>query len=56
MTATIEHEPFCLPRPGESEPRIESFPVTRYGSDGYPTGSRATVTRCQECGAQTLVG
>ena len=47
----IRHEEFCLPRPGLTEPRIESY---NYFDDDPKSGrSRAThrVTRCLECGA-----
>ncbi len=47
---SVRHEEFCLPRPGEQEPRIEGF--MSYEDD--PAGrSRpvAFVTRCIECGA-----
>ena len=51
--AKVRHEEFCLPRPGESEPRIESYP---HLADDPKTGrSQPThdVTRCLECGAAT---
>ena len=52
-TSTIEHQRYCLPRPGEQEPRTETFTAERYGPDGTVT-SRPTVERCIECGAQTV--
>jgi hypothetical protein len=50
-TPEVRHEDFCLPRPGATAPRIESY---FYYSDDEKSGrSSAThkVTRCQECGA-----
>lgn len=47
----IRHEEFCLPRPGEDGPRVESY---SYLGDDLKSGrSRpvAQVTRCIECGA-----
>lgn len=49
----VRHEEFCLPRPGLTEPRIETFAAM---SDDPKTGkSQPThdVTRCLECGAAT---
>jgi hypothetical protein len=48
-TPKIRHEEFCLPRPGASEPRIESYAYL----DDASGQSRPThdVTRCLECGA-----
>ncbi len=53
-TVEIEHEKFCLPRPGAKEPRIESFRSERIAADGVTVASRPRVTRCQECGAQIV--
>ena len=47
----LRHEDFCLPRPGEEAPRVESYPYT---ADDPATGRSVVthrVTRCQECGA-----
>ncbi len=47
----LRHEEFCLPRPDETAPRIETFP---YLQDNPATGRSTkthTVTRCLECGA-----
>jgi hypothetical protein len=48
--AEIRHEEFCLPRPGLTGPRIESY----VHSDDDPTTGRSrpthNVTRCIECG------
>jgi hypothetical protein len=53
-TPKVRHEEFCLPRPGETEPRIESYFF--YGDDtargGRPKPTHR-ITRCIECGAQT---
>ncbi len=53
---TIEHATFCLPRPGATEPRIESFTLTRYADDGITAVAFPRVTRCIECGEQVVVG
>ncbi len=55
-TTTIDHEKFCLPRPGADEPRIESFTVPRTAQDGVTHIGQARVTRCIECGAQSVEG
>lgn len=49
----VRHEEFCLPRPGEQEPRMETYP---HMGDDPETGRSAPthdVTRCLECGAAT---
>ena len=53
MTVKVRHEDFCLPRPGESEPRVESY--VHMGDDPASGRSAPThdVTRCLECGAAT---
>lgn len=53
----FRHEDFCLPRPGEDAPRIETYRVPIYdgGAGVYPTGS-TEVCRCIECGAATYNG
>jgi hypothetical protein len=50
-TKSIRHEEFCLPRPGEKEPRVEGF--VAYADDAQTGRSRpaAFVSRCLECGA-----
>ena len=55
MTSDLKHEDFCLPRPGETEPRTETYTATRSDSAGQVT-SRPVVHRCVECGAQTVSG
>ncbi len=55
VTAVL-HEPFCLPRAGEPEPRMESYRLPRYAGDGTTVVSHATVQRCIECGAQVVIG
>ena len=51
VVTEVRHEEFCLPRPGQAEPRIEVYP--HY--EDHPKSGRAyqthTVTRCIECGA-----
>ena len=54
--STLRHELFCLPRPGESEVRTESYNAPRYAPDGVTTVSVARVHRCMECAAQTVDG
>lgn len=46
----LNHEEFCLPRPGEEAARIEGF--VAYSDDERTGRSRpvAFVTRCLECG------
>lgn len=50
---SVRHEDFCLPRPGEEGPRVESYPYL--ADDPATNRSRvvARVTRCVECGATT---
>lgn len=52
---TLRHEPFCLPRTGEDAPRTESYRAERTDEQGRVT-SRPTIYRCQECGAQVVIG
>lgn len=54
-TTTLRHLDFCLPRPGASEPRVESYRVERSNQAGVVVG-RPLVVRCVECGAQTVDG
>lgn len=51
VTVQVRHEEFCKPRPGESEPRVETYPYI--GDDASTGRSRPThdITRCVECGA-----
>lgn len=51
VTAKVRHEDFCMPRPGETKPRIESY--VHMGDDPKTGRSAPThdVTRCLECGA-----
>lgn len=51
VTAKVRHEEFCLPRPGETKPRVESY--VHMGDDPASGRSAPThdVTRCLECGA-----
>ncbi len=55
-STTILHQQFCLPRPGEDEPRIESYQAERTGPDGLTVTARPTITRCLECGSMTIDG
>ena len=45
----LHHEEFCLPRPGESKPRLEGYVAYRDGEGGRSVPT-AFVTRCLECG------
>ncbi|MGI9157700.1 MAG: hypothetical protein ACR2FG_13890 [Marmoricola sp.] len=57
MTNTnLQHERFCMPRPGEREVRLETYSQTRYGQDGVTAVGAARVSRCIECGAMTVDG
>lgn len=53
--SAVDHEPFCTSRPGQLEPRMESYRLPRYSDDGKVTG-QASIDRCIECGAQTVQG
>lgn len=55
MPDTLQHEDYCLPRPGADAPRIESYRSERTDDTGRVT-SRPVVTRCIECGAQETRG
>lgn len=52
----IKHAYFCLPRPGLTEPRLESFHRDRTGDDGTTVIARPRVTRCLECAEQFVEG
>lgn len=56
MTDHLEHERFCLPRPGEAEVRTETYRLPRTGQDGITIASWATVHRCLECGRMNVDG
>jgi len=56
MTTQLRHEPFCLPRPGNAEPRVETFHAERWNDAGTVVVSRPVVTRCVECGTQEVEG
>ncbi len=50
MSATLlDHEIWCLPRPGEAEPRVERYTANREDTDGHVV-ARILCTRCLECG------
>ncbi len=56
-TATaLTHEPFCLSRPGEDAPRIETYHAPKYVADGITPAGSTVVERCQECGATLYDG
>ena len=48
--ASIRHEEFCLPRPEESEARVEGFIAYEDDAAGRIRPA-AFVSRCLECGA-----
>ena len=48
-TTEVQHEPFCLPRPGNDEVRMESWLADKY--DGEAIVGKTRVVRCIECGA-----
>ncbi len=51
----IQHATWCIPQPGEAEPRVESYLATREDEYGRVV-SRPRVTRCQECAEQVVIG
>lgn len=51
-TDIITHAGFCLPRPGEAAPLIETYRREGYSEDGRHVIARLMVLRCQECGEQ----
>lgn len=55
MSGPIQHASFCMAQPGEPGPRIESFRGERTDDTGFVT-ARPLVTRCLECGEQTVEG
>ncbi len=56
MTDNLIHESYCLPRPGETEPRVESYRIEQYDDAGSVVINRPQVTRCIECGAHQVTG
>lgn len=58
MTIAVElkHEYFCLPRPGNIEPRIEQYRQTVIAEDGITPVRSVLVTRCIECAAASYDG
>ena len=54
-TTALDHEHWCLPTAGEDAPRIEVYYGERRDELDRVT-SRPRITRCQECGAQTVTG
>ncbi len=55
MTTAFQHEEFCLPRPGEDAPRVESYGLDRENDHGQVIATVRCV-RCQECGAISYDG
>jgi len=55
LKLTVTHAPWCLPRPDEREPRMETFLSERTDTDGRVI-SRPRVVRCEECGEQNVIG
>lgn len=55
-TDNLFHERFCLPRPGETAVRIETYTAERTAGDGVTVIARPVVVRCIECGAETVDG
>ena len=56
-TPTIpRHADYCLPRPGEDAPRMESYRAPKYGPDGLVPAGSVEVVRCLECGFATYDG
>ncbi|MDP9459580.1 MAG: hypothetical protein M3Q22_04750 [Actinomycetota bacterium] len=55
-TTTLEHSAYCLPRPGEDGPRVESYGVATYNRDGTAQVGSMRVVRCVECGNATYDG
>jgi hypothetical protein len=49
----IQHAAFCLPRVGETEPRIETYRAERTDGNGVVV-ARPRIERCIECGEQTV--
>ncbi len=56
ITDTLQHEDFCLPRPGQLAPRIEPYSVPRYSSDGLAVAGSVWCVRCIECGVSSYDG
>jgi hypothetical protein len=52
----LEHHDYCLPRPGESDPRIESYTHNITDHTGNRIVRVASLTRCVECGCMTVDG
>jgi len=52
-TDRLQHERFCLPRPGETEVRTESYTGYR---DVDGRSIPIPVTRCMECAAMVVDG
>lgn len=55
-TTALEHQTYCLPRPGNDAPRVESYRLPRWSDDGVTQVGSVTVVRCTECGRATYDG
>ena len=55
-TTTHPHALYCLPRPGEDAPRMETYRATRYAEDGITPAGSTLVQRCTECGVALYDG
>ena len=55
-TDNIRHADWCRSRPGETDPRIESYLAERTGEDGIAVIGRAEIVRCLECAERTIDG
>ena len=53
---SFKHEEFCLPRPGEDGPRMETYRQPKYAADGITQAGTVEVCRCIECGAACYDG
>ena len=50
------HAAFCMSRPGEDAPRIETWRAPKYGKDGITPAGSVLICRCTECGNATYDG
>ncbi len=55
-TDRLQHQRYCLARPGEDQVRLESYNQTRYGEDGVTAIGSARIDRCLECGSMNVDG
>ena len=52
----LKHAEYCMPRPGESELRIEKWDQPIYGPEGVHAIGTVAVVRCIECSAASYDG